>query len=38
MVAAMSLSVQTSRMGRAEMVEQLLPALETARRMISAML
>ncbi|OGA12896.1 MAG: IclR family transcriptional regulator [Betaproteobacteria bacterium RIFCSPLOWO2_02_FULL_63_19] len=38
MVAAMSLSVQTARMGRAEMVEQLLPALETARRMISAML
>lgn len=38
MVAAMSLSVQTSRMGRADMVDQLLPALETARRMISAML
>jgi len=38
MVAAMSLSVQASRMGRVEMVEQLLPALETARRMISAML
>ncbi len=38
MVAAMSLSVQTSRMGRKEMVEQLLPALETSRRILSAML
>ena len=38
MIAAMSLSVQASRMGRKEMVEQLLPALETGRRMISTML
>ncbi len=38
MVAAMSLSVQSSRMGRKEMVEQLLPALETSRRILSAML
>ncbi len=38
MVAAMSLSVQASRMGRKEMVEQLLPALETSRRILAAML
>ena len=37
MVAAMSLSVQASRMGRKEMVEQLLPALETGRRILSTM-
>jgi IclR family pca regulon transcriptional regulator len=38
LIAAMSLSVATSRMTREQVVEQLLPELETARRTFAALL
>jgi IclR family transcriptional regulator, pca regulon regulatory protein len=38
LVAALSLSVSTSRMGRDEVVDKLLPELETARRNFAALL
>jgi IclR family pca regulon transcriptional regulator len=38
MIAALSLSVSTSRMTRASIVEKLLPELETARRNFATLL
>lgn len=38
LIAALSLSVATSRMGREETIERLLPELETARRTFAALL
>ena len=38
LIAAMSLSVSTSRMTRDQMIERLLPELETARRSFASLL
>ena len=38
LIAAMSLSVATSRMTRDQLVEQLVPELETARRTFASLL
>ena len=38
LIAAMSLAVATSRMTREQVIAQLLPALETARRQFAALL
>ena len=38
LIAALSLSVSTSRMSRDDVVDKLLPELETARRAFAALL